>query len=383
MSDLPASGKDQRPRRQRRSLVWQSLLVILVLVVGALFFFLWWIVPPALYRHSDGSPDAQLKAITDTRTAFLAGLVGVGALLTFWLNFRMYRINAKTLNVTEQSHVAERYTKAVEQLGDTALAVRLGGIYALERLAHDYPEPYHPTVIEVLSAFIREGSRQGVAGRLKHEEEATDEAESASPDPSTQAAAAATDVLAAFAVLSRLPSRPDEFRRDLSGAYLPHVDLRAVGSYKANLSHVILRGANLTGAILSGANLSQAILTEANLSGAQLGKADLSGVHLGKANLTRTWFLEANLSGATLHHAKLEYARLEGADLSYASLGMADLRGASLSRANLSNTRLGRAILFRATLLESTGLTQKQLDKAKGDKDTELPQGLSRPSNWS
>jgi hypothetical protein len=40
-------------------------------------------VPPHRYGHG-----CQLKAITDTRTALLAGLIGVGALLTFWLNSR-------------------------------------------------------------------------------------------------------------------------------------------------------------------------------------------------------------------------------------------------------------------------------------------------------
>jgi hypothetical protein len=51
-------------------------------------------VPPALLRNSGGGEDAKLKAITDTRMALLAGLVRVGALLTFWLNSRVYRITA-------------------------------------------------------------------------------------------------------------------------------------------------------------------------------------------------------------------------------------------------------------------------------------------------
>jgi hypothetical protein len=83
----------------------------------------------------------------------------VGALLTFWLNSRVYRITARTLEVTEQGHITERYTKAIEQLGQQKLAMRLGGIYALERIAKD-SERDHPTVVEVLSAFVREESRK-------------------------------------------------------------------------------------------------------------------------------------------------------------------------------------------------------------------------------
>jgi hypothetical protein len=69
----------------------------------------------------------------------------------------VYRITTRTLELTEQGHITERYTKAIEQLGSDKLDVRLGGIYALERLAID-SERDHPTVVEVLGAFVREHS---------------------------------------------------------------------------------------------------------------------------------------------------------------------------------------------------------------------------------
>jgi hypothetical protein len=53
--------------------------------------------------------------------------------------------------------VTERYTKAIEQLGSDKLDIRIGGIYALERIARDSARD-HPTVIEVLAAFAREHS---------------------------------------------------------------------------------------------------------------------------------------------------------------------------------------------------------------------------------
>ena len=54
--------------------------------------------------------------------------------------------------------MTDRYTKAIEQLGSDKLDVRIGGIYALERVARDSARD-HPTVMEVLTAFIREHSR--------------------------------------------------------------------------------------------------------------------------------------------------------------------------------------------------------------------------------
>ena len=149
--------EEQPSRRAWWPLVWQRRWWI---ALATLFILVWWLLPQWLYRHTATDKVAKLKAITDTRTALLAGLIGVGALLTFWLNSRVYRITARTFEVTEQGHITERYTKAIEQLGSDNLAVRLGGIYALERLAQDSPQRDHPTVVEVLGAFVREGSQQ-------------------------------------------------------------------------------------------------------------------------------------------------------------------------------------------------------------------------------
>ena len=50
--------------------------------------------------------------------------------------------------------VTELYTKAVEQLGSDKAPVRLGGLYALERLAQDNPAQ-HQTIVNVICAYLR------------------------------------------------------------------------------------------------------------------------------------------------------------------------------------------------------------------------------------
>jgi hypothetical protein len=215
------------PKEEPRSLrpwwlpVWQRRWWI---ALAALFVLVWWLVPPLLYRHTGTGADARLKAITDTRTALLAGLVGIGALLTFWLNSRLYRITALTLQATQQGQITERYTKAIEQLGSDKLDVRLGGIYALERIAKD-SERDQPTVVEVLSAFARAHSDP--------------EAEQAAAQES---AAPRTDVQAALTVLGRLPQLAGVSRGDLRLTHLAGAYLRG-----AVLRRVVLQGADLRG----------------------------------------------------------------------------------------------------------------------------------------
>jgi hypothetical protein len=128
----------------------------------------------------------------------------------------------------------------------------------------------------------------------------------------------------------------------------------------------ILERANLSGHWLQGENFRAANLIRANLSDADLSFADLRGAWLLDAKLNR-----ADLTGAKLGGAFLLDANLNGADLIDADLSFADLRGAWLLDA-----KLNRADLTGAKLGGAKNLTRQQLDKACGDKYTELSDDL-------
>lgn len=68
-------------------------------------------------------------------------------------------LTLRAVQLTEQGQVTDRYTRAIEQLGSDNLGVRIGGIYALGRIADDSPRD-HPTVMEVLATFIRDVSQE-------------------------------------------------------------------------------------------------------------------------------------------------------------------------------------------------------------------------------
>jgi predicted MFS family arabinose efflux permease len=92
-----------------------------LIIVGAVlaFVLIWLLLPPLLYRSVAGTDEGRLKAITDTRTALLAGLVGIGALGTFWLNARTQRFAAQTLRISEANfRLAERSQKETFELAE-------------------------------------------------------------------------------------------------------------------------------------------------------------------------------------------------------------------------------------------------------------------------
>ena len=58
----------------------------------------------------------------------------------------------------------ERYQKGAEMLGSSVLSVRLGGIYALERLAKNHSRGYHIQIMQLFSAFVRNPTKDESAG---------------------------------------------------------------------------------------------------------------------------------------------------------------------------------------------------------------------------
>jgi len=59
------------------------------------------------------------------------------------------------IRVSEEGHITDRFTKAIAQPGNTKLEVRLGGSYALERIAKDSPRDDWP-IMEDLTTYVRE-----------------------------------------------------------------------------------------------------------------------------------------------------------------------------------------------------------------------------------
>jgi hypothetical protein len=86
--------------------------------------------------------------------------------------------------------------------------------------------------------------------------------------------------------------------------------------------------------------------------------------------------------GADLAGARLRRADLRGASLRGALLIGADLRGADLRTADLLGADLRAADLAGADLTGALFVTKTQLDAARGDGSTRIPDHLDRPSHW-
>lgn len=319
--------------------------IILILMIFVLFGSTLWFVPKwQVRRLTKLAADERLKMENETRK-ILAEILG-GAFVLFGLvftwetvrstaeNLRIsqdgLRISQESLRTSQEGQITERFTRAIEQLGkvdegkESNLAIRLGGIRGLEKLADDSEEDYWP-IMEVLMTYVRE---HALWREQKLEEE-----------PELKA-----DVKAILNVFGRRSK-----------------------SYK--------NGEDL-GLDLSGTDLRTATLNGFNFNG-----ADFSLSHLEKTRLKGIRLKEALLLGTNLSNANLEQAELEGADLTGAILTGANLSGAVLTNAQLEGAdfkgaHLNKAILNGVNLKGVRNLTRQQLEFAITDSTTQLPDNL-------
>jgi uncharacterized protein YjbI with pentapeptide repeats len=281
-----------------------------------------------------------------------------------------------SLQVNEANHLAERFNKAVQQLGGNDDWTLLSSIDELEQIAKDAEEKYYWRVMETLTMYVRKRSP------WNKEKEAKAKTEQDIPSLPDDIQKVMT-VLARrkYAYGHRLEPRPlDLHNTDLRRLKLyPQAQLGQVNFSGSNLQNADLKGVNLQNAHLRGVNLQ-----EANLEGANLQRANLKGANLQQAKL-----LEINLQRAILWKVNLENAHLMKANLQQTCLAEANLQRALLWKANLQAANLTKAKLQKTSFKnpnpkflpqygswDVVGLTWEQLDAADSYEKAILPDYL-------
>lgn len=212
-----------------------------------------------------------------------------------------------------KSHVADTYTRAIEQFGavdnkgEPNLELRLGGLYALEKIAN-FNDDYHPQIMEVLCAYVRLHCSNKIEDNKKGDTKPREN------DFDNDSESLRSDIEACLTVIGRRNKSFDVKKPELIGVYINRATiskfyLPKVNFRDADLSSATFHFADFSGTTFTRANFSKASLISANLTGAYLDNADLSNALLIGVNLTGACLLMANLQGATLYGADLTGAK--------------------------------------------------------------------------
>lgn len=247
---------------------------------------------PTNVAPGDAEPPSSL--LRNLVWIYISGVVGpLGLILAI----------QRTNTATKQAATAERgerntrFQTGAQMLGSEVLAVRLGGIYALKALAENDPKAYCGTVTDLLSAFVREPTRDNdYAGSLMME--------------------IRLDVSEVVRALG------DKTWRDLMVG-------SSIESNRINFKKADLKYGNFARLDLSGAEMVQV-----NFGSAYLDRTNLSGAILPSSNLYQTMMCWADLRSANLNGAKFKDANLEGAAIDGCSIAFSqDLTKAQLAKA--------------------------------------------------
>ena len=242
------------------------------------------------------------------------------------------QIADKQAITAEQGQITERLNKATENLGKSTdggepiIEVRIGALYALERIAQDSIRD-HIQIMEILCAYVRHNSpllyeqennseiTQIKTKRKKNADERIDE-----------------DIQTALTIIGRREQWEDGKE---------YIKKEKNHGYEINLFRC-----NLYGAKFSGANLDNASLIGSDMRRAWFNYADLSDAALGGANLTSAWFKNTIVKNTTLDGAITDGAWSYEGDFS-----------------------------------ECLELTQDQLDLMFLAEGIDVPEGLARPKH--
>ena len=289
------------------------------------------------------------------------GIAAVFAIWRGWVAEKQSSISQRqAATAQEQSNIArqgllnDRYERGAEMLGSPVLAVRVAGIYALQRLAEEHPEQYHIQIMQLFCAFVR-----NPAGAQNYPVEQYSFGETA--------VRLRLDIQAVMDSIGRrseagisIEQDTDSFEldlhsSDLRGAKLVGHNLSGSNLMNSDLSGAFLDQVSLRGAILSGANLSRTVSENCDLTGAALTQADFTEAFLDSANLSKSF-----LMGSILSNTTLDLSNLSGATLCPATYS-----GSSLKGANLSGTFIAYFPMeFEHKDYVELSLTQLQLDEA-------------------
>ncbi|WP_211880013.1 pentapeptide repeat-containing protein [Pseudarthrobacter albicanus] len=216
----------------------------------------------AAVKIVEGDTSDHAKSVNDARTSIIQLLGGAGL-----VGGLIYTV--RSFGLARSTQRAERFTKAVGQMGDQeSESVRAGGVHSLRLLALE-DAGYWPIVEQTLCSLIRE--RAADDGRIGAEVQAA---------------------------LTTIGERPDKLRvsrrpLDLRGVYLPKANL--VG---ANLQNAWFDHATLIGADFTDARLTYSVFAHGNLENAIFSNADCTSVDFSDSVLRKAVFYKATKDSA-------------------------------------------------------------------------------------
>lgn len=386
-----------------------NLIVVLILVL-VVFSTILWIIPILQVQKLSNTPKTRNEEqalslekdrlkLEDEARKTLAQIIGGGVvLLGLLFTFGTYLISLDKQDLDREAQMTDRFSKAITHLGDEKQAIRIGGLYELERVAKDSPKDL-ATIRKVILTYLHDN--YSIRNEATESTKFAVEKREQSNGLAISFYSSNTELQTLINIIQGLSNEDD--RLDFSGLNLLDKSLTRGRYSLANFSGTNLSGSNIFASNFSHSNFKDAILNRVTsdlkehieikgsivmLVTPQEVKPNFTGADLTRAmiiesNLSEAIFVEAKLRNAdltksifykvNLSEAALDYVNATQTNFKAANLTNANFRGANLSGASFEGSILDLTNFSSADLRETKGLNFEVMKKSIISDDTKLP----------
>jgi Pentapeptide repeats (8 copies) len=366
-------------RSSDNSPVNSGTIVLTALAVAGVLLLLWF-VPKVQVRHlGPGRSAHHFDSENEARKSLAQIFGGIAFLATFYVSWANYNIEA-------DKAVTETFGKAVEQLSNKDMSVRIGGAYILERLSKSSPMDYD-SIIAILAQAVRDHGQEDL-NRKKITDATIDSHAGERPK-------APSDVEALIRILGRRAklSTGAENRLNLGNSNINGVQIGGARDKNLNFQWAYLIGSQMQAVSMYGVHFENAELDSVNASLVRVPRPDATTPPSPLDNCLDPEFFTHELVGTNFSCGHFKNAILVGGNFEGASFNDADLTGARLNHGNFQRGHFDQANLFQADLTGAdlrgadlsgaVGVTKSQWDSARTDKCSREPRFDTNSSSWT
>ena len=334
------------------------IYVVVAVIIGSALFALF----GGLYSQLLSSPFdifspfdiSKIKSIeANFALAFVGTITGLVALFGGIIAILRSETNEREATTAEQGLITDRINKATEGLGkkdgkDPVIEVRLGALYALERISQDSLRD-HVQIMEILCAYIRYNSP------LPDKKIEIDQLSKQKPPRE--------DIQAALNIIGRRD-------RGINGKN--RIKKEAAEGYRINLSEcnlfsAQLNNANLNGAIFHDTRMERVTIKNTKLIGSEFIFTSMRWIDIRDTDLSDSYIFTSDMSRGSIRDSIFTRAQLEILDLEHTFIKTAKIIAVQSNRSNFST---------------STEITQDQLDQMFCGIGVTISYDLIRPLHW-
>ena len=348
------------------------------------------------------SPKLNETQIRNLAFAFLGTVSGIAALFGGYLAILRANTNERQATTEEQGLITDRINKAIERLstndekGKPIIEVRLGALYALERIAQDSIRD-HIQIMDILCAYVKTNSplpkkkkplrkdvqialniigwrANGHDGKKRLKKERRENY---------------------YIDLNYCDLHGAEFNKaNLSGAEFNRANLDGASFYDSDLSNAFFRYAklnkvyidntNMTSANFNWAEIIEAGISESNLTTTGLSYANMSKTTIAnRSNLYNAQFLKTDMSNTKLYNIDMTDAILFNANFKDAKINDSNLNHTSFYKTNMKGADTTNSYAYEGDFSDYKNLTKKQINSMFCGIDVGIPSHLKkRPKHW-